>query len=89
MRLKDFEEKVMGLKIEGLKILSFRIYHNHVRSCLARVYQRQLLIWDEEGLCYEHMLPMEEKDLDDDEVTERFNYASVSGWRRVPDHDIR
>ena len=81
----------MGLKIEGLRILSFRIYHNHVRSCLARAgfLKRWLLIWDGEGQCYEHMLPMEEKDLDDDEVTERFNYASVSGWRRVPDHDIR
>jgi hypothetical protein len=88
MRLKDFEEKVMDLKIIGLRILSFRIYHNHVRSCLARVYQRQLLIWDDEGQCYEHMLPMEEKDLDDDEVTERFNYTSVGCWCRVLDYDI-
>ena len=88
MRLKDFEEKVMGLKIEGLRILGFRIHHSEVRRCLARVYQRQLLIWDDEGQCYEHMLPLEEIALDDDEVTERFNYASVGGWCRVLDYDI-
>lgn len=95
MLLKNFEEMVMALKekkkIEGLRILSFRVWHNHVRRCLCKVEGRAALVWNEDGKCHSHLLRLEEQKLDDDEFVERFNYAQVNetnGWRRQPGFDF-
>jgi hypothetical protein len=89
MRLKDFEEKVMDLKIIGLRILSFRIFHSHVKRCLARETGGDVWIWDKDGNCYTHHLSLNEVLMDDNDFVERFDYASVKGWTRREKYDIR
>ena len=88
MRLKELEEKVMGLKIVGLRIVSFRIWHGHVKRCLARGICDGAWIWDENGHCYNRWISVEEEAMDNDTFVERFNYASVKDWTRKQKYDI-
>ena len=84
MRVKDFEEKVMDLKVEGLQILSMRLRHNHVTRCLA-VKDRTVYIWNEEGQCKTEILL---KAMDNDAIVEKYNYASTANWERKSEYDI-
>ena len=85
MRVKDFEEKIMDLKIEGLQILSMRMRHNHVTRCLA-VKEKSVFIWYGDGQCYTKNLI---RGMYYDEIIEMYNYASTTNWERKTEYDIK
>lgn len=90
MRLSDFEEKVMEKTKDFVRfrILSFRIWHGHVKSCLGKIEGKFVVIWDGDGKCWMHNLTLEEHSLDDDAFVERFDFADTSSWMRCRCYDI-
>ena len=71
MRLKEFEEKVMEKKDEGLRIIGFVMEAKgggHVARCYGRVNDWLVVLWTSRGVAFTHALRIGQFDMEDGDV---------------------